>query len=170
MLHTLYSLLTIKLFSNSLNLITATTATKTNEVCHMATILKKLLIAPLLIASGWVTIGCTSSLDYLDREEEAVIKACYDLLRVDGPADHVTIRKAHNKLALKYHPDKTQDETIKKRHDCVMKGLNKAREILEAVLETTEKKYKEDENWQNEYEVLIDALDEVDALDAKEER
>lgn len=163
MLYTLYSLLTIKLFSNSLNLIAATTAIKTNEVCHMATILKKLLIASLLISSGWVAIGCTSPLDYLDSEEEEVIQACYDLLGVDCHADRVTIRKAHNKLALKYHPDKTQDETIKKRHDCVMKGLNKAREILETVLEKPEKKYEENENWQNEYEVLIDALNELEA-------
>ena len=167
MLHTLYSPLTIKLFSNSLNLIAVTTAIKTNEVCHMATILKKLLIASLIISSGWVAIGCTSPLDYLDSEEEEVTQACYDLLGVDCHANHGTIRKAHNKLALKYHPDKTQDETIKRSHDCVMQGLNKAREILEAVLETTEKKYKKDENWQNEYDVLIDALNE---LEAKEKR
>ena len=99
-----------------------------------------------------------------DSEEEEVTQACYDLLGVDCHANRGTIRKAHNMLALKYHPDKTQDETIKRRHDCVMQGLNKAREILEAVLETTEKKYEKDENWQNEYKVLIDALNELEAM------
>lgn len=35
------------------------------------------------------------------------IRCHYDVLNVPRDADEKTIKKAHRKLALKYHPDKT---------------------------------------------------------------
>jgi preprotein translocase subunit Sec63 len=135
----------------------------------MATILKKILIASLFIFSGWVSIGCTGPLlDYLDDEEEeekeAVIRDCRALLGVNRNANRNTITGAHRALALRYHPDRATDEMSRERRTRVMAGLNKAKEILEAVFEKTEEGYGG--NWRNEHAVLLDALKAKRELDA----
>ena len=71
----------------------------------------------------------------LTRLSSVLGEDLYKLLGVTKNADNRDIRKAFKKLALKYHPDKNNEEDA---HDKFLK-LNRAYEILKD--EETRKKY-----------------------------
>ncbi|GAB1607996.1 dnaJ homolog subfamily C member 24-like [Argonauta hians] len=53
----------------------------------------------------------------------------YDILGCDHKASHEQLKKAYQKLALKYHPDKNSQMSLSKNHDVFIK-INEAWKIL----------------------------------------
>ena len=109
--------------------------------------------------------------------KKEAIQACYDLLGVNRNADLNVVEKARRKRGRAYHPDRvskhmpdistcieTELDTIKKELHVIMAGMNKANEILKAILEKDESKLEE-ENWQDTRDTLLEALQKMRTLD-----
>lgn len=59
----------------------------------------------------------------------SVIARCYTVLEVQSPSDLHTIKKAHRRLALRYHPDKARSGD-RERHAARFRDIQEAYEVL----------------------------------------